>query len=334
MGKLVVLIVVLFCAAISFAQEALRPTVAESQAESVKVRTTSTRDDFKKLFNFKGPNLFQNGPRSLFLRATRFDKSAELFIQLYFRDQYDGEWRFYDSAYDIEGNKLDFVSIDRKVDTCAKYGCSHFEDVGITLTRDYLDSRRETGTRLKVSGRAGEAIVVLPPGYIQGFLQALDSASEIQRLTPPSNLPSELTKSDPVAAASAYMSIAPNSGVLRDGISWAWPTSGRIVSGFDPQAAMKGIDIAVNPFAAVSAAASGKVVYIGKEPRGSGSMVVVNHVGGAVSVYFHVDVVVVQSGQQVSLGQKIGELNGDADRKIHFEIRRNGRPLDPLTLIQ
>lgn len=255
-------------------------------------------------------------------------------MQLYFRDHYDGEWRFYNSAYDIDGNKLDFLSIDRKVDTCGKFGCRHFEDVGITVTRGYLDSHRDSGIRLKVSGRAGEAIVDLPPGYIQGFLRHLDAASDIQGAASKANLPSELTTSEPMPNGSAYASITPSSGVLRDGISWTWPASGKVVSVFDSQAALKGIDIAVDAGTPVVAAASGKVLYIGKEATGNGSMVLISHDGGAVSAYFHMDVVLVKQGQQLNLGQRIAELNGDFGRKMHFEIRRNGRAIDPVTVIQ
>lgn len=332
MRKFVVVAAVCFGVSVCVAQQALRPNLTES--ESVSARTTSTRDDFKKLVNFKGPNLFQDGGRALFLRATKFDKSSELTVQLYFRDQYDGEWRFYNSAYDIDGNKLDFLSIDRKVDTCGKFGCRHFEDVGITVTRDYLDSRRDRGIKLKVSGRAGEAIVDLPPGYIQGFLQRLDAASDIQSAASKVKLPSELTSSEPISAGSAYVAIAPSSGVLRDGISWTWPAAGKVVSIFDSQAALKGVDIAVESGAPVVAAASGKVLYVGKEANSDKRMLLILHNGGAISAYFHMDVVVVKAGEQVNLGQKLADLIGDTERKIHFEIKRNGRPIDPVALIQ
>ena len=127
--------------------------------------------------------------------------------------------------------------------------------------------------------------------------------------------------------------IKPGSGVERDGISWTWPTSGKVSSKFNEKAPMKGIDIAANAGTAVVAAASGKVIYVGKEPRGYGQMIVVNHAKETVSVYFHTDKVQVKEQQRVLLGQKLAEVADGAGNKMHFEVRRQGKPLDPVALM-
>jgi lipoprotein NlpD len=96
---------------------------------------------------------------------------------------------------------------------------------------------------------------------------------------------------------------------------------------------MKGVDLAAKPGTPVVAAASGKVIYVGKEPRGYGQMIVVSHAKETVSVYFHTDRVQVREQQRVTLGQKIAEVSDGAGNKMHFEVRRQGRPIDPLTLM-
>ena len=138
----------------------------------------------------------------------------------------------------------------------------------------------------------------------------------------------------PNAAISAVdTEIKPGNGVDRDGISWTWPTSGKVSSKFNDKAPMKGIDINANAGTSVVAAATGKVIYVGKEPRGYGQMIVVNHAKETVSVYFHTDKVQVKEQQRVLLGQKLAEVADGAGNKMHFEVRRQGRPLDPVSLM-
>ncbi len=138
----------------------------------------------------------------------------------------------------------------------------------------------------------------------------------------------------PAASVNAVdTDIKPGSGVDRDGIAWTWPTSGKVSSKFNDKAPMKGIDINANAGTAVVAAATGKVIYVGKEPRGYGQMIVVNHAKETVSVYFHTDKVQVKEQQRVLLGQKLAEVADSAGNKMHFEVRRQGRPLDPVSLM-
>ncbi|TAG67006.1 MAG: M23 family metallopeptidase, partial [Burkholderiales bacterium] len=102
---------------------------------------------------------------------------------------------------------------------------------------------------------------------------------------------------------------------------------------FNEKAAMKGIDIAANTGSPVVAAAAGKVIYVGKEPRGYGQMIVVSHAKETVSVYFHTDKVQVREQQRVTLGQRLAEVSDTSGNKMHFEVRRQGRPIDPITLM-
>lgn len=114
-------------------------------------------------------------------------------------------------------------------------------------------------------------------------------------------------------------------------LDWAWPTSGKVIAGFSEGSNLKGIDIAGKAGQPVLASAAGRVVYAGAGLRGYGKLVIVKHNNTFLSAYAHNREILVKEGQQVSKGQKIGEMGDtDADQvKLHFEIRRLGKPIDP-----
>jgi lipoprotein NlpD len=116
-----------------------------------------------------------------------------------------------------------------------------------------------------------------------------------------------------------------------DKLDWVWPAKGKVVVGFSETANLKGIDIAGAAGEPVIASAGGKVVYVGNGLRGYGKLVIVKHNKTWLSAYAHNREILVKEGQQVVKGQKIAEMgNTDADQvKLHFEIRRLGKPVDP-----
>ncbi len=116
------------------------------------------------------------------------------------------------------------------------------------------------------------------------------------------------------------------------GLTWTWPTQGKVVTPFSNTASLKGIDIAGNIGQPVVASAAGRVVYVGSGLRGYGNLVIVKHNDTFLSVYAHNKEILVKQGQQVARGQKIAEMgNSDADQvKLHFEVRENGKPVDPI----
>jgi lipoprotein NlpD len=113
-------------------------------------------------------------------------------------------------------------------------------------------------------------------------------------------------------------------------IDWAWPTKGKVVANFN-EASNKGLDIAGSTGQAITAAAAGKVIYSGSDLRGYGKLVIIKHNANYLSVYAHNSLILVKEGQQVSRGQKIAEMgNTDSNSvKLHFEIRRQGKSVDP-----
>ena len=116
-----------------------------------------------------------------------------------------------------------------------------------------------------------------------------------------------------------------------DQLDWAWPAKGKVVAGFSETANLKGIDIAGSAGEPVRASAAGRVVYAGSGLRGYGKLIIIKHNATYLSAYAHNREILVKEGQQVTRGQKIAEMgNSDADQvKLHFEIRRLGKPMDP-----
>jgi lipoprotein NlpD len=136
----------------------------------------------------------------------------------------------------------------------------------------------------------------------------------------------------PVVVARVDPKPAPEPSDGDEKVDWAWPAKGRIVTGFSEAASLKGIDIAGAAGAPVAASAGGKVVYAGTGLRGYGKLIIVKHNGTYLSAYAHNKEILVKEGQPVARGQKIAEMGStDADQvKLHFEIRRHGKPVDPL----
>jgi len=120
-----------------------------------------------------------------------------------------------------------------------------------------------------------------------------------------------------------------------DGIAWAWPASGKLVSAFNDGANLKGIAIAGKLGQPVLASAPGRVIFSGTGIRGFGKLIVIKHNNTYLSVYGHNNELLVKEGQTVTKGQKIAEMGStDTDRvKLHFEIRRYGKPVDPAKLL-
>ena len=119
-----------------------------------------------------------------------------------------------------------------------------------------------------------------------------------------------------------------------DDVNWAWPAAGAVVTPFDENKS-KGLAIAGRPGDPVLAAADGRVVYAGSGLRGYGNLVIVKHNGTFLTAYAHNQALLVKEDQVVRRGQKIAEMgSSDAERvQLHFEIRRQGKPVDPARLL-
>ena len=143
----------------------------------------------------------------------------------------------------------------------------------------------------------------------------------------------EIAKTELTKPMAAHEPTKPDAAVdEEDSLDWGWPASGKILANFNDNGNSKGVDIGGNPGQTVSASASGKVVHTGSTLRGYGKLIIIKHNKHYFSVYAHNNQVLVREGQTVVKGQKIAEMgDSDADRvKLHFEIRRLGKPVDPL----
>jgi lipoprotein NlpD len=146
----------------------------------------------------------------------------------------------------------------------------------------------------------------------------------------PIALPAAATASTPTAAAPAPQ--PPREG--DDDVNWGWPTAATVSTAFD-EARNKGVLFAGKAGDPVLAAADGRVAYAGSGLRGYGNLVIVRHNGTYLTAYAHNQVLLVKEDQPVRRGQRIAEMGAtEADRvQLHFEIRRFGKPVDPVRLL-
>ena len=120
-----------------------------------------------------------------------------------------------------------------------------------------------------------------------------------------------------------------------DAIAWSWPTQGRVVANFNENGGPKGVQIAGELGQPVLASAAGRVVYTGSGLRGYGNLVIIKHNNTYLSAYAHNRQILVKQGDNVTRGQRIAEMgNSDATQvMLHFEIRREGKPVDPIKFL-
>ncbi len=114
---------------------------------------------------------------------------------------------------------------------------------------------------------------------------------------------------------------------------WQWPVVGKVLAPFSSSEPVnKGIDIAGKEGKPIAAAASGAVVYAGQGLRGYGNLVIIKHDDVYLSAYAHARKILVKEGESIKAGQKIAEIGstGTDSVKLHFEIRKNGKPVDPV----
>lgn len=121
------------------------------------------------------------------------------------------------------------------------------------------------------------------------------------------------------------------------GRGWVWPVRGRVIRGFQPdQPGRKGIQIAAALGTTVTASRGGEIVYSGSGLPGYGRLIIVKHSESLLSAYGFLGKILSNEGDRVSAGQPIGEVGNSPENRpaLHFEIRQNGKPVDPLRFLQ
>lgn len=189
----------------------------------------------------------------------------------------------------------------------------------------------ETGQILRVTPPEETGVVVRPVSSTN-VVTSPAPANTASATAPASNTASVRP---PASAANPPNASTPTNNLAstdsaEDTVSFQWPTRGNVLAGFD-EVKNKGIDIAGKAGDPVLAAADGKVVYAGSGLRGYGNLVILKHNNTYLTAYAHNQSLLVKEDQAIKRGQKIAEMgNSDADQvKLHFEIRRQGKPVDP-----
>ena len=179
-----------------------------------------------------------------------------------------------------------------------------------------------TTTTTLVASAPGATFKPLPP-----VAPAASKASGSATALPPA-----ASSAVPLTGAATPQPVVTHEG--DDDLTWAWPAAGPVVATFD-DAKTKGLAIGGKAGDPVYAAADGRVVYAGSGLRGYGNLVIVKHNANYLTAYAHNQVLLVKEDQIVKRGQKIAEMGStDADRvQLHFEIRKQGKPIDPARLL-
>lgn len=219
---------------------------------------------------------------------------------------------------------------------------------GDTLIRIALDHGQSWRDLARWNGldnpnliEVGQVLRVLPPSSAEASATkpvALPSSAASRPLEP------VRTEPKPAAAAASTPSPSPASPVLASPaastagegeLNWAWPAAGNVSAPFDEARNVKGLAIAGKPGDPVFAAADGRVMYAGAGLRGYGNMVILKHNDTYLSAYAHNQNLLVKEDQVVKKGQHIADMgSSDTDVvKLHFEIRRKGKPIDPARLL-
>lgn len=204
--------------------------------------------------------------------------------------------------------------------------------IGLETGQNWRDLLRWNGLENPNVIEVGQVLRVAPPG-----VEAVGSGP--RAVTPPGRVdtkplePAGTAQAAATAPAPAAATAAPTAAAPRDpdeDLNWLWPASGPVLNGFDDTRS-KGVAIAGKAGDPVLATADGRVVYAGSGLRGYGNLVIIKHNNTFLSAYAHNRTLLVKEDQAVKRGQRIAEMgSSDAERvQLHFEIRRQGKPVDP-----
>jgi lipoprotein NlpD len=195
-------------------------------------------------------------------------------------------------------------------------------------------SRIRVGQTLRVAPPSSETAAVLPvTPTAPAVTKPLEGPAAPGTTAPPAAVPAPAAEpsATPGQVASIPETKPPAAAPTAD---WIWPVNGKVTDKFDEKR-NKGIGIAAKEGDPVVASADGQVVYSGSGLRGYGNLVILKHNDDFISAYAHNRQILVKQGQTVKKGQRIAEVGktDTAQPKLHFEIRRQGKPVDPLAYL-
>jgi lipoprotein NlpD len=198
-------------------------------------------------------------------------------------------------------------------------------DAGLAATKPIVTTARVESKPLE-GPRGASAPAAAPSAPV--------AAASAATPAPPPVVVAAVPPVPPAASAPPAPSNVPQAPRDDDDPGWAWPAGGPVLANYD-EARNKGLSIGGKSGDPVFAAADGRVVYAGSGLRGYGNLVIVKHNATYLTAYAHNQALLVKEDQPVRRGQKIAEMGAtDAERvQLHFEIRRQGKPVDPARLL-
>jgi lipoprotein NlpD len=201
--------------------------------------------------------------------------------------------------------------------------------LGRAFGQDHRDLARWNQISDRDDIRVGQVLRIRPPATVSRSAAASSEHAAPRRVAPapaPRKSTAKPREPDPEPPE------APATGEVA-GMHWMWPAQGHVVTNSGRN--QKGVSIAGNSGQPVWASAGGKVTYAGRGIRGYGNMIIIKHSRTLLSVYAHNKSIMVTEGQTVNRGQQIAEMgNSDSSSvRLYFEIRGNGKPINPLPLL-
>lgn len=206
--------------------------------------------------------------------------------------------------------------------------------IGLEAGQSWKDIARWNSLDTPNLIEVGQVLRVVPPSITASAGSSADSARTGSSSASTSGVVVTPIGSNQAAVAPATQPPAttPVTPAAKGGdeLDFIWPAPGALIAGFD-ESRNKGFDIAGKAGDPVVAAADGRVVYAGAGLRGYGNLIILKHNNTYLTAYAHNQALLVKEDQSVRKGQKIAEMGStDADRvKLHFEVRRQGKPVDP-----
>ena len=176
----------------------------------------------------------------------------------------------------------------------------------------------------------GQVLRVSPPGGENPLVVTRPVSSGTATANTGTAAAAAAAAAQAASAARPPAAVASAAQPAEDDVAFVWPAQGGLIAGFD-EAKNKGFDIGGKTGDPVIAAADGRVVYAGAGLRGYGNLIILKHNNTYLTAYAHNQTLLVKEDQNVKKGQKIAEMgSSDTDRvKLHFEVRRQGKPVDP-----
>jgi lipoprotein NlpD len=181
----------------------------------------------------------------------------------------------------------------------------------------------------------GQVLRVVPPGVDPNAASSKPvTTARVETRPLDAKAATSAASASPSTPATVSTATAPVAREGDDDVTWAWPANGPVIANFD-EGKVKGLVIGGKAGDPVLAAADGRVVYAGSGLRGYGNLVILKHNNTYLTAYAHNQTLLVKEDQTVRRGQKIAEMGStDADSvKLHFEIRKQGKPIDPAKLL-